>query len=70
MIDYTISIQHHYDLINVGDIDGFGRQFADDFIEHSEIPGIPLTKAGVVQYFRMLSAAFLDFRMDVEDATR
>jgi steroid delta-isomerase-like uncharacterized protein len=66
-MDHTISIQRLYDLINAGDIEGFGRQLADDFVERNEVPGIPPTKAGVIQYFQMLRAAFPDFRMDVED---
>ena len=66
-MDPNISIRRLYDLINAGDIDGFGRQIADDFVERAEIPGIPPTKAGVVQYFRMLIAAFPDLRMDVQD---
>ena len=66
-MDHTISIRRLYDLINAGDIDGFGRQLADDFVERNEVPGIPPTKAGVIQYFQMLLAAFPDFRMDVED---
>ena len=66
-MDHTISIQRLYDLINAGDIDGFGRQLADDFVERNEVPGIPPTKAGVIQYFQMLLTAFPDFRMDVED---
>lgn len=66
-MDHTNSIQRLYDFINAGDIDGFGRRFADDFVERSEIPGIPPTKAGVLQYFQLLFAAFPDFRMEVED---
>ena len=66
-MDHTASIRRLYDLINAGDIDGFGRQLADDFVEHEEIPGIPPTKDGVVQYFRMMLAAFPDMRMGVED---
>ena len=66
-MNHTNSIQRLYDLINAGDIDGFGRQLADDFLEHDEIPGIPPTKAGVVQYFQMLIRAFPDLRMDVQD---
>lgn len=66
-MDHTNSIRRLYDLINAGDIDGFGRQIADDFVEREELPGIPPTKAGVLQYFRMLIAAFPDIRMDVED---
>lgn len=67
IMDHTASIRRLYDLINAGDIDGFGRQLADDFVEHEETPGIPPTKSGVVQYFQMLTGAFPDFRMDVED---
>jgi steroid delta-isomerase-like uncharacterized protein len=66
-MDHTVSIRHLYDLINAGDIDGFSRQLADNFVEHEETPGIPPTKAGVVQYFRIVLAAFPDLRMDVED---
>ena len=66
-MDNNASIRRLYDLINAGDIDGLGRQIADDFVEREEVPGIPPTKAGVLQYFRMLIAAFPDLRMDVED---
>jgi hypothetical protein len=67
-MDHNNSIQRLYDLINAGDIDGFGRQLADDFIERDEIPGLPPTKDGVVQYFRIILAAFPDMRMDVQDS--
>ena len=67
-MDHTNSIQRLYDLINAGDIDGFGRHLADDFVENDEIPGLPPTKEGVVQYFRLLLAAFPDMRMDVQDS--
>ncbi len=67
-MDHTNSIQRLYDLINAGDIDGFGRQLADDFVECDEIPGLPPTKEGVVQYFRLLHAAFPDMKMDVQDS--
>jgi steroid delta-isomerase-like uncharacterized protein len=67
-MDHTISIRRLYDLINAGDIDGFGRQLADDFVEREEIPGLPPTKDGVVQYFRIMLAAFPDMRMDVQDS--
>ena len=67
-MDHTNSIQRLYDLINAGDIDGFGRQLADDFVEREEIPGLPPTKDGVVQYFRIILAAFPDMRMDVQDS--
>lgn len=40
---------------------------AEDFIEHEEIPGIPPTKAGVLQYFGALKQAFPDMKLTVED---
>ena len=66
-MDHATTVRRLYDLINVGDIDGFARQFADDFAEREELPGFPATKAGVIQYFRMLTAAFPDLRMVPED---
>jgi steroid delta-isomerase-like uncharacterized protein len=68
IMDHTNSIQRLYDLINAGDIDGFGRQLADDFVEHNDNPGVPPTKAGTLQYFRIMLAAFPDMRMDVQDS--
>ena len=66
-MDYAASIRRLYDLITAGDIDGFGRQLADDFAEREELPGIPPTKAGVIQYFQMFTVAFPDLRMVPED---
>lgn len=66
-MDHTVLMRRLYDVINTGDIDGFSRALADDFVEHDELPGFPPTKAGVVQYFQMLLAAFPDLRMNVED---
>ena len=31
--------QRVYDLLNAGDVDGFGDVLADDFVEHEELPG-------------------------------
>ena len=67
IMNHTASIRRLYDFINAGDIAGFGRQLADNFIEHNELPGLPPTKAGVVQYFRLLLAAFPDLQMHVDD---
>lgn len=66
-MDHSAAIRRLYDLINAGDIDGFGRQLADDFAEHEDLPGFPPNKSGVLQYFRMLHAAFPDLRMIPED---
>jgi steroid delta-isomerase-like uncharacterized protein len=66
-MNHAATIQRLYDLINAGDIDGVGHHIADDFAEREELPGIPPTKAGVTQYFRMLIAAFPDLHMAAED---
>ena len=66
-MDHASSIRRVYDLINAGDIEGFGRLLADDFVERDDLPGFPPTRDGVIQYFQMLRASFPDMRMVVED---
>jgi steroid delta-isomerase-like uncharacterized protein len=56
-----------YDLLNAGDVDGFGDLLAADFVEHEETPGLAPTKDGVKEFFRMYLAAFPDLRMDAKD---
>ncbi len=66
-MDHAATMRRAYDLINAGDIDGFGDVLADDFVEHEQAPGLALDKEGVKTFFRMYRAAFPDLRMDVED---
>jgi steroid delta-isomerase-like uncharacterized protein len=66
-VDHAATARRLYDLINVGDIEGFGTNLADDFVEHEETPGLAPTKDGVLAFFRMQLAGFPDLRMDVED---
>ncbi len=66
-MDHGAAARRMYDLINGGDIEGFGESLAADFVEHEETPGIPPTKDGVLQFFRMQRAGFPDLRMDPED---
>ena len=56
-----------FELISAGDIDGFGSLLADDFVENEVTPGLEPTKAGVIQFFHMIRAAFPDMRMEPED---
>jgi len=56
-----------YDLINMGDIDGFAELLAEDFVEHEATPGLEPTKEGVRQLFHMYGDAFPDLRMTAED---
>jgi steroid delta-isomerase-like uncharacterized protein len=56
-----------YELINAGDIDGFGEFLAEDFVEHEQAPGLAPTKAGVLEFFRMYRSAFPDLRFEPQD---
>jgi steroid delta-isomerase-like uncharacterized protein len=66
-VDHATTMRSTYERINAGDIAGFGDLLADDFVEHEEVPGLPPTKSGTLDYFRVLLSAFPDMRMDVED---
>jgi steroid delta-isomerase-like uncharacterized protein len=66
-MDHAATARRLYELINAGDIEGFSRLMADDFVEHNETPGVAPTKDGVKQFFQMQRAAFPDMRMEVED---
>ena len=66
-MDHTATMRRTYELISAGDIDGFGDLLADDFVEHQEAPGLPPTKAGVLDLFRGYRAAFPDLHMDAVD---
>ncbi len=66
-MDHASSMKRLYELISAGDIDGFGDQLAEDFVEHEEMPGLEPGKDGVKQMFWMYKAAFPDLRMEAED---
>ena len=66
-MDHAAAVRRMYDLLNAGDVDGFGDRLADDFIEHEELPGLTPTKDGVKAFFRMYLAGFPDLQMNVED---
>jgi predicted ester cyclase len=66
-MDHARTMRSAYERISAGDLAGFGELVADDFVEHDEVPGVPPTKEGTLDYFRMLLTAFPDMRMDVED---
>ena len=67
MMEITTRLRNAYDLINKGDIAGFGALVADDFVDHEEQPGLPPTKEGALAFFRSVRTAFPDFHMAVED---
>ena len=66
-MDHTVTMRRCYELLNAGDIDGFGEFLADDFVEHEQTPGLEPTKEGVLQFFRIYRAAFPDLRFDPVD---
>jgi len=66
-MDHAATVRRVYELIGAGDIEGFGRHLADDFVDHEELPGLAPTKDGVLAFFRMQLAAFPDTRMEVQD---
>ena len=66
-MDHAAAMKRLYDLINAGDIDGFGELLAEDFVEHEEMPGLEPSKEGVKQLFHMYRAAFPDLRMEALD---
>ena len=63
-MDHTATMRRTYELISAGDIDGFGDLLAENFVEHQEAPGLPPTKAGVLDLFRGYRAAFPDMQME------
>jgi steroid delta-isomerase-like uncharacterized protein len=66
-MDHAATMRRAYELINAGDIDGFGELLGDDFVEHEETPGLEPTKDGVKAFFRMYIGAFPDLRFEAED---
>lgn len=67
-MDTTASLRRLYDRINAHDIEGFGEGLAGDFVEHEELPGGgPPNRDGVKAFFTMLTGAFPDLAMTVQD---
>jgi steroid delta-isomerase-like uncharacterized protein len=66
-MDHASTMRRLYELLNAGDIDGFGDHMAEDFVEHEVMPGLEPSRDGVKQMFRMYRAAFPDLRMEAED---
>jgi steroid delta-isomerase-like uncharacterized protein len=66
-MERVAAMRRLYELINAGDIDGFGDRLADGFVEHEGASGLEPTKDGVKQFFRTYRASFPDLRMDLEE---
>ena len=57
-MEHAVTMKRLYDLINAGDIDGFGELLAEDFVEHEEMPGLEPSKEGVKQLFHTYRRRF------------
>jgi steroid delta-isomerase-like uncharacterized protein len=66
-MDHSAAQRRLYELLNAGDIEGFGALLADGFVEHEETPGLAPTREGVMEFFHMYRAAFPNLRFDLED---
>lgn len=66
-MDHSATMRRLYELLNAGDLDGFGELLADDFVEHEVTPGLEPTKEGVKAFFGMYMVAFPDLRMELLD---
>lgn len=65
-MDHAATVRRLYELLNAGDIDGFGALLADDFVEQEDLD-MPPTREGVQAFFRTMRAAFPDMRMTLDD---
>ena len=56
-----------YAAINAGDLDALAALIAEDLVEHDVVPGMPPTKAGVIQFFTDMRKSFSGFTLTVHD---
>ena len=61
-MDPAASLRRFFELANSGDIDGFVDVFAEDFVEHETMRGMPPGREGTMQLFKMMHAAFPDMK--------
>ena len=67
-MDNAATMQRTYELINAGDIDGFGDLLAEGFIEHEEAAWPRFRRPGVLKMFhRAYKASFPDLHMHAEE---
>jgi steroid delta-isomerase-like uncharacterized protein len=53
---------------NKGDFAAVKKLLAPDVVEHEELPGLPPTRDGVIQFFKMFRQAFPDLHANIEFA--
>ena len=49
------------------DLDALAATIADDVVEHDVVPGMPPTKAGVIQFFTTMGQSFSNLTLTVHD---
>jgi steroid delta-isomerase-like uncharacterized protein len=69
MADHKTTAQAMFDAMGSGnDVDAaIDAYIAEDFVEHEDIPGLDNTREAPRQMFKMMHAAFPDFRINVKD---
>jgi steroid delta-isomerase-like uncharacterized protein len=67
LMDHEATMRSAYERINGGDLDDYAALVSDNFVEHFDVPGLPATKSGMLQYFGMILAAFPDLHFVVDD---
>ena len=64
-------VRRFYDAVNTalssGEVGGVEGLVADDFKEHSPLPGVPPTRAGLLRYLLALHAVYPTMRLEIED---
>jgi hypothetical protein len=55
---------------NRGKLDVIDDLFADDFVDHTPLPGLPPTREGVRMLFEALRVAFPDLHVVVSEQNR
>lgn len=65
--DNKAVVRSAYAAINAGDLDSLAALIAEDLVEHDVVPGMPPTKAGVIQFFTDMRRSFSGFTLTVHD---
>ena len=60
-------VRSAYSAINAGDLDALAALIAEDLVEHDVVPGMPPTKAGVIQFFTGMRKSFSGLTLTVHD---
>ncbi len=61
-------IRRMFDAFNRGDYQAIESLFSPNFVEHEDVgPGVPPTRAGVIQWLKGMRQSFPDLRFDPEN---